>query len=129
MSSTAQPNCGKSSPVTPKREVLILMAWLAAALLLAALTWRVQAATGQMAADHYGVELVAALRSEPLTSLMRSLHAVQGKLVAAGIVLWAAVLVRRRLWRSLVLLLTMVPLGMLANSGLKLLVERPRPGA
>lgn len=128
VSSAAQPNCGKSSPVNSKREVLILMAWLAAALLLAALTWRVQAADGQMAADHHGAKLVAELRSEPLTSVMRTLHAVQGKLVAVALVLLAAVLVRRRRWRALVLLLTMVPLGMLANSGLKLLVERPRPG-
>ena len=103
------------------------MAWLAAAFLLAALTWRVQAAAVTMAADVYGADLVAALRSEPLTALMRTLHALQGKLVAAAILLWAAVLVRRRRWRSLLLLVTMVPLGMLANSGLKLLVERPRP--
>jgi len=35
--------------------------------------------------------------------------------------------VRRKHWRALTLLLTMVPLGMLANTGFKLLVERPRP--
>jgi membrane-associated phospholipid phosphatase len=114
--------------VTPKREAFILMAWLAAALLLAALTWHVQAASGPLAADRHAAELVAALRSEPLTSLMRSLHAVQGKLVAVALVFWATVLVRRRRWQALVWLLTMVPLGMLANSGFKLLVERPRPG-
>jgi membrane-associated phospholipid phosphatase len=114
--------------VTSKREVFILIAWLAAALLLAALTWRVQAATGHMAFDRYGADWVATLRSEPLTALMRTLHKLQGKVLAAAILIGMAVLVRRRRWPSLLLLVTMVPLGMLANSGLKLLVERPRPG-
>jgi len=104
------------------------MTWLAAALLLAALTWRVQATTGHLAADRYGTDWVAGLRSEPLTALMRALHELQGKVVAAAIVILAVVFVRRRRWRSLLRLATMVPLGMLANSGLKLLVERPRPG-
>jgi undecaprenyl-diphosphatase len=114
--------------VTSKREVFILIAWLAAALLLAALTWRVQAATGHMAFDRYGADWVATLRSEPLTALMRTLHKLQGKVVAVAILIGMAVLVRRRRWPSLLLLVTMVPLGMLANRGLKLLVERPRPG-
>jgi membrane-associated phospholipid phosphatase len=114
--------------VTSKREVLTLTAWLAAALLLGLLTWRVQAATQPMAADLYGADWVAALRSEPLTAVMRTLHKLQGKVVAAAILIWAAVLVRRKHWHALTLLLTMVPLGMLANTGFKLLVERPRPG-
>jgi membrane-associated phospholipid phosphatase len=114
--------------MSSKREVLTLAAWLAAALLLGALTWRVQAATGPMAADLYAADWVATLRSEPLTALMRTLHKLQGKAVAAAIVVWAVILVRRRQWQSLLWMTTMVPLGMLANSGLKLLVERPRPG-
>ena len=114
--------------MTSKREVFILIAWLAAALLLATLTWRVQAATGHMAVDRHGADWVATLRSEPLTALMRTLHKLQGKVVAAAILIGVAVLVWRRRWPSLLLLVTMVPLGMLANSGLKLLVERPRPG-
>jgi cytochrome b len=82
--------------MTSKREVFILIAWLAAALLLAALTWRVQAATGHMAVDRYGADWVATLRSEPLTALMRALHKLQGKVVAVAILIGMAVLVRRR---------------------------------
>jgi membrane-associated phospholipid phosphatase len=114
--------------MSSKREVLTLVTWLAAALLLAALTWRVQAATGPMAVDLYAADWVAALRCEPLTAVMRTLHKLQGKVVTAAILIWAFVLVRRRHWQALLWLITMVPLGMLANSGLKLLVERPRPG-
>jgi len=114
--------------MSSKREVLTLTAWLAAAVLLGALTWRVQAATGPMAVDLYAADWVAAQRSEPLTVFMRTLHKLQGKVVAAAIVIWAVVLVRRKQWQPLLWLITMVPLGMLANSGLKLLVERPRPG-
>jgi cytochrome b len=66
-------------------------------LLLSALTWRVQAATGHMAAvDRYGADWVATLRSEPLTALMRALHKLQGKVVAVAILIGMAVLVRRR---------------------------------
>lgn len=111
----------------PTRELLTLVAWLTAAWLLAALTWHVQAATGQMTADIYWTDAVAAMRSEPMTVLMRTLHVLQGKLVAVAIVLWAGTLASRRRWLALLLLAAMVPAGMLANSALKMLVERPRP--
>lgn len=110
-----------------KRDVLTVMAWLPAALLLATLTWRVQAAHGQMAADVYWTDAVAALRLEQLSALMRTLHALQGKLVAAAILLWAAALALHKRWRSRLLFAAMVPGGMLVNSGLKMLIERPRP--
>jgi membrane-associated phospholipid phosphatase len=113
--------------VYKKREFLTVVAWLPAALLLAALTWRVQAAGGQMAADVYWADTVAAVRSAPLSALMHKLHALQGKFVAAAVLLWAAVLMWKQRWRSLLLFAAMVPGGMLANSGLKMLVERPRP--
>jgi len=104
------------------------MAWLAAAMLLGALTWRVGSATGPTAAELFAAEWVATLQSETLSALMRGFHELQGKVVALAIVLGLLALAWRRQWRDLITLFTMVPLGMLANSGLKLLVERPRPG-
>lgn len=100
---------------------------LIAATLLAALTWRVQGAGASLASDIYWSELMHALRSERLSTLMLALHALQGKLVAACFVSWAAVLAWRRQWSSLLLLAVVLPGGMLANSGLKMLVGRARP--
>lgn len=98
-------------------------------MLLAALTWQVRIAGGPLPADVHWSAVVAAMRSDRLTALMRLLHAVQGKLVAVGIVSLASVLAWRRRWQALLLLVGMVPLGMLANSGLKLVAERPRPAS
>ncbi len=110
-----------------KQKILVLIVWLPAAVLLAALTVRVRAGTGQLDADTYWSGVVSAMRSVPLTALMRRLHAIQGTIVAVAILCFAAALAWRRRWPSLGLLVAMVPLGMLANSGLKLLVGRPRP--
>ena len=104
------------------------MAWLTAAMLLGALTWHVEGATGPMAAELFASDWVATLQSEALSAQMRGFHELQGKLVAVAIVLGLIALAWRRQWRDLITLFTMVPLGMLANSGFKLLVERPRPG-
>lgn len=104
------------------------MAWLTAAVLLGGLTWRVDSASGPIASEMFAADWVATLQSETLTALMRGFHELQGKVVAVAIVLGLLALAWRRQWRALITLLAMVPLGMLANSGLKLLVERPRPG-
>lgn len=104
------------------------MTWLTAAMLLGALTWRVKAATGPMAVELFATDWVAALKSETLSALMRGFHELQGKVVTVAIVLGLVALAWRRQWRDLITLFTMVPLGMLANSGFKLLVGRPRPG-
>ncbi len=115
--------------MSARRDVLIMVVWLSAALLLAALTWQVRGASGPMTADVHWSAVVAAMRSDRLTPLMRLLHDVQGKLVATAIVSLASVLAWRRRWQALLLLVAMVPLGMLANAGLKLVAERPRPAA
>jgi undecaprenyl-diphosphatase len=97
-------------------------------MLLGALTWRVDSASGPMASELFAADWVATRQSETLTALMRGFHELQGKVLAVAIVLGLVALAWRRQWRALITLLAMVPLGMLANSGLKLLVERPRPG-
>jgi undecaprenyl-diphosphatase len=110
------------------QQTLTLMAWLAAAILLGALTWHVDSAAGPVAAEQSAADWVATWHSETLTALMHALHELQGKAVAVAIVLGLVALAWRRQWRAMITLFAMVPLGMLANSGLKLLVERPRPG-
>lgn len=109
------------------RHVPTAIALVCAALLLGALTWRVQGANGSLASDIYWADLMHALRSERLSAFMLTLNALQGKLVAACIILWMAALARRRQWGALLLLAVTLPGGMLANIGLKMLVQRPRP--
>jgi undecaprenyl-diphosphatase len=104
-----------------------LITMLCAALLLCALTWHVLATAGSLAADIYWTDAVRALQSARMSTFMRTLHALQGKLVTASILGWAAILACRRQWDALLLLAAAVPGGMLANVVLKLLVERPRP--
>jgi membrane-associated phospholipid phosphatase len=110
-----------------KLHPLMLIALLSASVLLGALTWQVRATAGTLAADVYWTDAVLALQSKPMSSFMQALHALQGKLVAATMLLWVAALAWRRQWSSLLLFAAAVPGGMLANVVLKLLVERPRP--
>ncbi len=124
----ASSNRHNRTAVNSRQQALTLAAWLAAALLLGALTWRVKSAAGPLAADLFATDWVAALQSATLSALMHSFHELQGKIVAVAIVLGLVALAWRRQWRDWIMLFTAVPLGMLANSGFKLLVERPRPG-
>jgi undecaprenyl-diphosphatase len=109
-------------------RLLTLTAWLTTTALLGALTWRVESAHGRLPFDVLFAHWVAGLHSQTLTTLMRGFHEAQGKVVTALIVLGLLVLAWRRQWRDVATLFAMVPLGMLANSGFKLLVGRPRPG-
>jgi undecaprenyl-diphosphatase len=102
--------------------------WLAAAL-LSGLTLRVWVDPSRMAVDAWAADVVASLRSEPLSALMHALHEVQGKLVAVLILLWLGTLAWRRQWRAMGLLAAVVPGGMLVNSAFKWIIERPRPAA
>jgi undecaprenyl-diphosphatase len=107
--------------------LLALGGWLAAAALLFALSWGVSTGAGIWASDAWGIQALSLMRSESLSIFMRTLHKVQGWFDAVVIAGWMAWLLWRRRWTSLWWFALAVPGGMLANSGLKLLVQRPRP--
>ena len=98
-----------------------------AAALLSGLTLQVWMDHSGMAVDAWAAGVVASIRSEPLSALMHTLHKVQGKLVALVLVLWLGTLAWRKQWQAMALLAAVVPGGMLVNSALKWIIERPRP--
>jgi hypothetical protein len=86
------------------RQAPTVIALVLSSLLLGVLTWCVQGVGSTMNSDAYWVDLIQAARSEHLSALMLALHALQGKLVAICVVLWAAALAWRKQWSLLLLL-------------------------
>lgn len=96
-------------------------------MLLLALSWNVRAAPGPSGADAWGSHALSLLQSESFAYLMRALHEVQGWFDAVVVAGAMAVLAWRKRWSTFTWFVLAVPCGMLAASGLKLLVQRPRP--
>ena len=110
-----------------QRPTILPVAWLAAATLLAVITWQVLHAGNSLYWDAVLGDAIRAWRSDSLTGVMRAAHALQGQAIAASIFAFLLAYAVRRQWGLMLLLFVAVPGGMLLNVGVKLLVHRPRP--